>query len=63
MALDPHPDREPGMDARVVTASGQEFAASASDHSWCPLGGDHSLRGYSWQALATAFPDATVVLP
>lgn len=69
MALDPHPDREPGMDARVWTEGsfhGMEFARSSDTYDgetrWFRMGG-YDDAGVSWQQLATGFPDAVVVLP
>lgn len=61
MALDPHPDREPGMDARVITPEGDEYAKAHDEPYWFLLG-SHSF-GLDWRALATTHPDATVVLP
>lgn len=69
MALDPNPDREPGMDARVWTGGnfhGMEFARSADTYDgqvrWFRLGG-YDDNGLLWAELASAFPDAEVVLP
>lgn len=71
MALDPHPDREPGMDARVVVVRYlprsarpvvmSEWAKSCDTGLWESLGYDDG--DFLWPDLAAAFPDATVVLP
>lgn len=65
MALDPHPDREPGMDARVVETTqfgnGEWVRSSFAPHFWFPVG--YTAPGMMWPQLAARFPDATVVLP
>lgn len=63
MALDPHPDREPGMDARVYCKDGcHEYVRTADEGGgWFLLGG-HSFP-LSWPELAQAEPEGTVVLP
>lgn len=64
MALDPHPDREPGMEARVVDPDGDDWAKATKDGRWYILG--HCCQdgdGRTWPELAARYPDATVVLP
>lgn len=64
MALDPHPDREPGHDARIITdPDGTEYAKSQSG-VWVGLGGyGENWQALTWTQLAERYPDAVVWLP
>lgn len=63
--IDPHPDREPGMNARVfVDRDGwtYEYAKSADGSGlWFALGDADS--GQLWAELARQFPTARVDIP
>lgn len=62
--LDPHKDREPGYDARVITFGNKEWAKSKDDGKWHQL--EDTWRcalPLNWADLAELHPNGLVWMP